>query len=126
MTKSLGPIPEVRPMSAAERELTQWMLKNRSAPDAERYLTQLDRAHVVSRCRCGCASLNFAVSGEPEPTGGLRILGDYVFGEKKTLSGAFVFEKNGVLAGLEVYGLAGDAPQTLPRSAELRPFDATS
>jgi hypothetical protein len=113
-------------MTAAERELTRWMLEHGGAPDAERFLEHLDRAHVVSRCPCGCASVDFAVSGEAEPSGGLRVLGDYVFGDEGTLSGAFVFEQNGVLAGLEVYGMAGDAPRTLPRPEELRPFDAAN
>jgi hypothetical protein len=37
-------------------------------------------------------------------------------------SGIFVFEKDGMLAGLEVYGLAGDAPKSLPVSESLRRF----
>jgi len=32
------------------------------------------------------------------------------------------FEKSGVLAGLEVYGLAGEAPKTLPLPESLKPF----
>ncbi len=115
-------IDDVRPMSPAERELTRWMLDHSGAPDVERFLAHLERAHVISRCPCGCASVNFSVSGEAEPTGGLRVLGDYVFGDEETMSGAFVFEQNGVLAGLEVYGLGGDAPRTLPHPEELRPF----
>ena len=117
-------IDDVRPMTAAERELTRWMLEHAGAPDVERFLAHLERAHVISRCPCGCASVNFAVSGEAEPTGGLRVLGDYVFGNDETMSGAFVFEQAGVLAGLEVYGLGGDAPRTLPHPDELRPFES--
>jgi hypothetical protein len=47
-----------------------------------------------------------------------------VFGSGDTLSGAFVLVQQGVLAGLEVYGLAGDAPSVLPTPAMLRPFGA--
>jgi hypothetical protein len=47
-------------------------------------------------------------------------LADFVFGTDDDLSGIFVFEKSGVLAGLEVYGLAGDAPKTLPLSDSLK------
>jgi hypothetical protein len=36
----------------------------------------------------------------------------------------FVFEKRGFLAGLEVYGLSGDAPKMLPPHDILRPFEA--
>jgi hypothetical protein len=63
------------------------------------------------------------VSGMPSPSGGLRILGDYVFGENADLAGAFIFERAGVLAGIEVYGLAGDTPRVLPEPGSLRPFD---
>jgi hypothetical protein len=99
MKKSSKEIDDVRPISAAERELTRWMLRHGGAPDAERFLAHLELAHVVSRCPCGCASVNFAVSGEAQPAGGMRPLG---------------------------YGLGGDAPRTLPQPAELRPFHAPS
>ena len=33
-------------------------------------------------------------------SGGLNILADFIFGTDDDLSGAFVFEKSGVLAGL--------------------------
>jgi hypothetical protein len=87
------------------------------------FLSQLERARVASRCPCGCASVDFHVEGQPAPSGSLNILGDFVFGEESDLAGAFVFECNGVLAGLEVYGLAGDAPKDLPLSSALRPFE---
>ena len=50
------------------------------------------------------------------------------FGGEQTLrqtdlSGIFVYEKQGFLAGLEVYGLAGDAPKVLPSPDALRPID---
>jgi hypothetical protein len=38
------------------------------------------------------------------------------------LSGIFVFEKSGILAGLEVYGPAAEAPKTLPLPEALRLF----
>jgi hypothetical protein len=116
------PIPDRRPLTAPERELARWMLEHGSRAAAD-FLAQLEGAEVVSRCPCGCASIHFEVAGLPKPTGGLRILGDYVFGGEADLAGAFIFERAGVLAGLEVYGLAGDAPSTLPRPGSLRPFE---
>ena len=77
---------------------------------------------VVSRCPCRCASFDLEVAKMPLPTGGLRVLGDYVFGDDSDLAGAFIFERAGVLAGIEVYGLAGDAPRALPKPGSLRPF----
>jgi hypothetical protein len=45
---------------------------------------------------------------------------DFIFGTDEELSGIFVWEQDGVLAGLEVYGLAGGAPKILPSSHSLR------
>ena len=117
------PIPDERPLSKAEYELARWMLEHGESGGRE-FLSQLDRARVVSRCPCGCASVDFEVDGLLPPTGGLRILGDFVFGGDSDLAGAFVFECSGVLAGLEVYGLTGDAPKALPLPSALRPFAA--
>jgi hypothetical protein len=99
------------------------MLEHGNA-EAAAYLEQLSMARVVSGCDCGCASINFEIDGRPKPVGGLRILGDYLFGDDPSLCGAFVFEIDGVLAGLEVYGLAVPAPSILPTPEELRPLAA--
>ena len=115
------PIPDERPLTKAEYDLARWMLENGQV-DAREFLAQLDRARVVSRCPCGCASIDLQVEGLPPPSGGLRILGDYLFGAEGDLAGAFVFERSGVLAGVEVYGLAGDAPKSLPSPRAVRPF----
>ena len=53
----------------------------------------------------------------------MRIIGDFLYGDESSLCGAFVFESHGVLAGLEVYGLAVDAPTILPDPHQLRPFE---
>jgi hypothetical protein len=121
MHSEYQPIAERRPLTSAERELARWMLEH-GGPGAAIFLSQLERAAVVSRCPCGCASIDLEVAGMPKPSGGLRILGDYVFGDDPELAGAFIFERAGVLAGIEVYGLAGDAPSTLPEPGSLRPF----
>ncbi|MCA1624049.1 MAG: hypothetical protein LC778_09660 [Acidobacteria bacterium] len=118
------PIPDERPLTAAEYQLARWMLEH-GGPEAQGFLPQLDLAHVVSRCPCGCASIDFEVAGYPRPAGGLRVLGDFIYGGENDLSGAFIFERDGVLAGIEVYGLAGDAPKTLPQPDNLRPFNAS-
>jgi hypothetical protein len=52
----------------------------------------------------------------------MHIVADFIFGPDDQPSGVFIFQKGGVLVGLEVYGLAGDAPKLLPVSEVLRPF----
>lgn len=118
------PIPDERPLTAAEYRLARWMLEH-SGPEAQSFLPQLELAHVVSRCPCGCASIDFEVAGHPRSVGGLRVLGDFISGDGGDLNGVFIFERDGVLAGIEVYGLAGDAPKTLPVPEALRPFGAS-
>jgi hypothetical protein len=118
----MGKCSSHRDLTSEERHLVRWMLEH-GAPDASQFLPQLERAQVLpTRCPCGCASIDFSIDGKPKPSGGLRPIADFVFGSGHEMSGVFVFEQLGVLAGLEVYGWAGDAPKTLPNPDSLRPF----
>jgi hypothetical protein len=110
-----------RELSTREHDLIEWMLKHGSG-QPQGFLDHLAVARVVSRCSCGCASIDLAVPGRRLPAGGLRIIGDFLFGDEASLCGAFVFEREGVLAGLEVYGLAVEAPRDLPQPTDLREF----
>jgi hypothetical protein len=111
-----------RQLTSTEEQLIRWMLDHGN-PEAQDFLPQLEKAKVTPfRCRCGCASINLSIDGLPVPSGGMHILADFIFGADEDLSGIFVFEQGGVLAGLEVYGLAGDAPKTLPLSDSLKPL----
>ena len=111
-----------RQLSSTEKELIRWMLQHGN-PEAQAVIDQLEKAQVTPyRCPCGCASINLSVDDAPEPAGRFHIVADFLFGTEQDLSGIFIFEKGGVLAGLEVYGLAGDAPKTLPAIESLRPF----
>ena len=111
-----------RQLTDHERRLVRWMLEHGS-PDAAAFLPQLDEAEVTPwKCDCGCASINFQLRGRAEAPPGVHPISDFVFGEGDSLSGIFVYEKDGILSGLEVYGLAGGAPKSLPQPEELRPF----
>jgi hypothetical protein len=111
-----------RQLTPAEEQLIRWMLEHGN-PEARAFLPQLEKAQVTpNRCPCGCASIDLSIDGFPEPSGGIHVLADFVFGADDDLKGIFVFEKSGVLAGLEVYGLANDAPKTLPSPDSLNPL----
>jgi len=111
-----------RELTDHERRLVTWMLQH-GGPEALQFLKQLELAEVTPwRCPCGCASINFQIRGKPTPPPGVNPIADFVFGEEDKLSGIFVYEKDGILSGLEVYGLAGDAPKSLPEPELLRPF----
>lgn len=123
MSPTNASIPDERPLTAAERVLARWMLDHGES-GAEAFLPQLARARVVSRCPCGCASIDFAIEGEPAPSGGLRILGDFLYGPASSPMGVFAFERGGVLAGIEVWSPMGDeTPRTLPVPEALRAWD---
>lgn len=115
-----------RQLTEHERRLVRWMLEHGSA-EAEAFLPQLDQAEVKPwKCECGCASINFQIRGQPDAPPGVHPIADFVFGDDDTMSGIFVYEKDGILSGLEVYGLAGEAPRSLPQPEDLRPFARVS
>lgn len=110
-----------RSLIDAERRLVRWMLEH-GTPEAAFFLPQLELATVTPwRCPCGCASLSFSIHGMPEAPPGVRIIADFYFKDEDAWSGIFVYEKHGILSGLEVYGLTSDAPKFLPEPDALRP-----
>lgn len=110
-----------RPLTTSERSLAKWMLEHGTS-EARAFLPQLEDAEVTPwKCPCGCASFNFQVRGMPPAPPGVHILGDFVFGAEGELAGIFICSSNGILSGVEIYGLAGDAPSELPAPAALRP-----
>ena len=118
-------VPMARSLTPREESLIRWMLEH-GHPGARAFLPQLEQASVTDwKCPCGCASINLSVVGAPESTDGFHILADFLFGGATDLSGVFVYEKHGFLAGLEVYGLAGGAPKGLPPPDILRPFETS-
>jgi len=59
------------------------------------------------------------MKGYPPPTGGMRPIAEYVFVTGSERSGIFVYEQASRLAGIEVYGLTGEAAKKLPQISEL-------
>ncbi len=112
--------PTDRALTEDERRLLLWMLAN-STEGAATFLPQVEKARaLLTRCPCGCASLNLTIEGQPIPAGPIRPIVEFSFGEGDELCAVFAFEQEGILSGLEVYGTVGDAPKTLPRPEELR------
>jgi hypothetical protein len=119
------PIGLDRPLTREEYELTRWILEH-GTPEAAEYIEQLERARVVSRCPCGCASIDFEIEGLGKAPPGVHVLGDFIFGGESDLCGVFVFSCHGILSGLEVMGYVVEAPKTLPNPAALRPSSANT
>jgi hypothetical protein len=116
--------PENRPLTTDEAALVRWLLEHGN-PDAAAFLPQLAGARVVSRCPCGCASINFAIGGTAAPVGtGTHVLSDYVWqAPDGSHCGVFAFACGGQLAGLEVWTADGVGPvSSLPSVEHLRPL----
>ncbi len=112
-------IPEDRDLNSDERDLLMWLIEHGNAK-ASAFLSHIQTLRVVSKCSCGCASINF--SGF-DSEGGLHILSDHYWEDVEgNHFGIFVFEKGGILAGLEVYSVDGGmTPTRLPSSKSLHP-----
>jgi hypothetical protein len=124
-------LPEIQPsdiqvdreLTRRERNLAEWLLLNGSG-QSPAFLDDLRKARVYSQCRCGCASIDFVIERHPVPTGGISILGEFLFGEGDAPSGVFIFEKEGRLAGIEVYSFGDQVHTQLPDPSELRTYDS--
>ena len=116
-------IPDDRSLSSQEASLVHWMLEH-GRESARMFLPQLDVARVASRCSCGCGSINFAIEGDIPPAGNIGILADFEYRSASgALCGAFVFERHGLLAGLELWSVDGqETPAELPAIDNLRPL----
>jgi hypothetical protein len=103
--------------------LVQWLLQH-GGRDNSIFLLQLDKAHVVRQCGCGCASIDFSISGKHPQQHEMTILADYQWqNDAGQLFGAFVFAQDGLLAGLDLWSIDGQAiPTGLPQIERLVPY----
>jgi hypothetical protein len=68
--------PENRPLTTDERSLLEWLILNGSR-SAAKYAPQIPRVSVVSRCTCGCPTIDLAVDGK-HADGGSELVADFV------------------------------------------------
>ena len=126
MAEFLHPIAEDRSLSSEEAALVRWLLEHGiPGTDAACFLPQLEQARVVSRCPCGCASIDFSIARKiPVSAAPLQILSDYVWEDATGAKfGVFVFAKEQLLAGMEVWSIdALQAANALPRIEWLKPI----
>jgi len=120
---------ENRPVSAEEARLIRWLLMHGNSKDAAEFLSQLEGARVVGRCGCGCASLDLALDGRRSPPGSkLQILSDFKWSDERGhLFGVYVFARGGLLAGLDLWSIDGQAAAcSLPNVEQLVPLLRTN
>ena len=124
MAHTATSIAEDRPLTVAEREIVHWLLEHGS-DEGKKHLPQLARARVVSRCSCGCASVDFSIDGQiASPKSGMSIVSDYRWDDAdgKPL-GIFAFVREGLLSGIDLWSIDGrGTASTLPNVDQLRPM----
>lgn len=116
-----------RALSAEERSLVQWLLEHGQGDSLE-FLAQLPHIRVARLCGCGCASIDFSISGKIPPPAKMRVLSDYQWRTSAGhLCGVFIFERDGMLAGLDLWSIDGQmTPDALPPIGNLVPISTSS
>jgi hypothetical protein len=66
-------VTEQRPPTAQELTLLRWLLIN-GMEGSRAYLDQLPRARVVSRCACGCPTVDIALDGRLSAQAGSSVI----------------------------------------------------
>ena len=107
-----------RPLDPGEQELVEALLGAARA-GASRYLGQLGEIEAVGGCRCGCPSVDLAVSsgprkGAPRPL----VLADAESPEGVSV-GVILWVCGGALSGLEIHPWDGVKGVGLPRPETL-------
>jgi hypothetical protein len=96
-------------------------LLNHGTPKAASYLEQLPMVSVVSRCGCGCPTVDLAVSGQAAPVSSATTILAEAGGvsPEGVRVGVIVHGREGRISELEIYSLAGEAKFSLPRIDDL-------
>ncbi len=118
------PILEDRPLSVAEHSLINWLIE-RSSGDISALRSQLPYTRVVSRCRCGCPTIDIAVSGVRHDAKESHVVAADFVGETAEgfKVGVMLWTTKGDISGLEVYSLGPQETRlSLPLIDSLKPF----
>jgi hypothetical protein len=113
-----------RPLHPSERTALLAVLEAAEFDGRDALVAQVDSAHVVARCPCGCATVDLAVDPEaPAAPSEVSIVpnGAAVLGEGgDEIGGVLVLLDDGRLATLEIYSY-GDPIAAFPPADRLRP-----
>jgi hypothetical protein len=103
--------------------LLQWLLAN-GFEDTSLFAAQLSQAKVISRCACGCPTIDLAAGEKKSRTTGVStILADARgYSPEGIEVDVILHAREGELSELEVYSLDGTSEFTLPRIESLKPY----
>jgi hypothetical protein len=114
-------VPDERTLSHEEIRLLEWLLAH-GRSDASQYMTQIPKLRVVSRCGCGCPTIDFAMS-TGRKDGPSHIIAD-AEGESPegVRIGVIVHVRHGEISELEVFSATGEENRSLPKPESLVPW----
>ena len=116
-------LPEDRAITEHEAAVVDWVLAHAAFEGPlDRLREGLRRLRVVSRCACGCASVDFARDGQSEGASPVaEALGEDSRGR---VCGVIVWELDGRVSGLEVYECEPGSATELPAVGTLRRWES--
>jgi hypothetical protein len=107
--------PLNRELTQPERDLIRWLTEHSFVKDANRLLPQVDMLSVVSKCTCGCPTIDFALDGEPVARKGEQCISDWDAEVDGMPVYVQLWRSNDRICSLEVGSLPGtDQPFGLP------------
>ena len=109
-------VEEHRDLSTKERDLIHWLLVETNQPDLQE---QIGKAKIVSRCSCGCPTIDLQVVGVNEQPINLHLSASGYSLEGIPV-GVILHIKNGLLAELEAYSETGIRVFDLPEIDKLQ------
>jgi hypothetical protein len=118
-------IPEARELTNKERSLLEELLRH-GTPASKVYAEQLPHVTVVSRCSCGCPTIDLAVRGQAASPGSPS----QVLSEARGVSpeqvrfGIILHARAGLISELEVYPMDVAGTFTLPEIDRLEFYGA--
>jgi len=117
--------PLNRALTQHERSLVLWLIEHSFTQDAPRLLPQVDRLSVVSKCTCGCPTIDFTLDGQPAPSTrrGELFISDWLADVNGMPVYVQLWVSNGQISSLEVGSLPGtDQPFGLPAIKSIKGY----
>ena len=116
-------IQDHRDLTSDERILLEWLIANGN-DDAVAFASQLSQVKVVSRCACGCPSIDLAVGEKQERIAGpSTILADAVgYSPEGVRVDVILHAREGQLSELEFVSHDGTTEFTLPKPEALQTY----
>jgi hypothetical protein len=109
-----APVDPPRQLTPDERTLLRWLLE-RGTEEARALVAQVEHLRVVSRCDCGCPSIDFGLAdGTPGPHAGGIVAEAAGESPEGALVGVMVWAGGAQVATLEVYAMADVERFSLP------------